>query len=427
MDIAALNQMSPAIDWVRYFEKLGIGNPGEVVVGQPDFFAELNKMVTEVPVNDWKNYFRWNIISDLGSYLNSAIVNERFDFYGKILSGIPKQRPRWKKVLNATNESLSEAIGQLYVAKYFPPQAKTRMLELVGNLKLALGERIRNLDWMSDTTKENAQDKLAAMVVKIGYPDKWKDYSALEVKEDAYVLNMIRAQQFDFNEMAKKINKPVDRLLWHMPPQMVNAYYNPLQNEIVFPAAILQPPFFHLDGDDAVNYGAIGVVIGHEMTHGFDDQGRQYNKEGNLTNWWTTSDEKRFNERTKVLIKRFNQFVVLDTIHANGAYTLGENIADLGGLNIAYTAFKKTQQWKNQSAKIDGYSPDQRFFLAYGHVWAETLRNEEILQATQTDVHSLGKFRVEGPLPNMPEFIAAFNVQPGERYFLTDSLRAKIW
>jgi putative endopeptidase len=297
----------------------------------------------------------------------------------------------------------------------------------VGNLKLALGERIEQVKWMGDDTKANALDKLEAMNVKIGYPDKWQDYSALQVKDDAYVLNVMRARQFGFDDMIQKINKPVDELEWHMPPQMVNAYYNPLQNEIVFPAGILQPPFFYMHEDDAVNYGAIGVVIGHEMTHGFDDKGRLYDKEGNLNTWWSKDDEERFNKRAEVLVEQYDNFIVLDTVHANGKYSLGENIADLGGINIAYTAFKKTGQWKKQNKKLDGYTPDQRFFLAYAHVWAQNIRDEEILRRTQEDVHSLGKFRVIGPLRNVPEFHKAFNVKQGDYMFLAQKNRADIW
>jgi len=330
-------------------------------------------------------------------------------------------------VLNATNSSLSEAVGQIYVEKYFPPEAKERMLALVENLRLALGERIEQLDWMGEATKANGLEKLDAIRVKIGYPDKWKDYSNFEVKEDAYILNIFRARKFSYNEMTAKIDKPVDKAEWHMPPQMVNAYYNPTQNEIVFPAGILQPPFFYLDADDAVNYGAIGVVIGHEMTHGFDDKGRLYDKEGNLNTWWTEDDSEKFTERTNILVKQFDEFVVLDTIKANGKYTLGENIADLGGLNVAYTAFMKTDQFKNRDNKIDGFNVDQRFFLAYSHVWAQNIRDEEILRRTQEDVHSLGKYRVIGPLRNLDVFHKAFDIKEGDYMFLPESKRAIIW
>jgi len=299
------------------------------------------------------------------------------------------------------------------------------MLDLVNNLKVSLGERISKLAWMSDATKAKAHEKLDAVNVKIGYPDKWRDYSSLEVSTDSYVANTLRARNFDFNYMIGKVNKPVDRTEWMMPPQMVNAYYNPSMNEIVFPAAILQPPFFYLDGDDAVNYGAIGVVIGHEMTHGFDDQGRLYDKVGNLSEWWTADDAKLFGERTKVLVNQFNNFTVLDTLKANGELSLGENIADLGGLNISYTALKKVLTGKEQP--IDGFTPDQRFFLAYAHLWAQNIRDKEIVRRTKEDVHSLGHFRVLGPLRNMPEFHNAFQIKEGDYMFLKEADRAVIW
>jgi len=427
MSVAELSKLAPDFNWNSYFNAIGLENPGDIIVSQPDFFKEVNHQIQVNSVDDWKTYFTWNLLKSSAAYLNDDFVNERFSFYGKTMSGTPEIEPRWKRVLNTTNYVLSEAVGQIYVERYFPPQAKERMLKLVANLRLALGERIEKLSWMSDTTKQQALEKLAAINVKIGYPDKWRDYSKLEVKKDAFVLNVMRARQFGFNYMLSKINKPVDKLEWHMSPQTVNAYYNPLQNEIVFPAAILQPPFFFMDGDDAVNYGAIGVVIGHETTHGFDDKGRLFDKNGNLNTWWTDEDTRRFNERADVLVNQFDQFAVLDTVHANGKYTLGENIADLGGLNIAYTAFTKTEQWKNQNAKIDGFTPDQRFYLAYAHVWAQNIRDKEILRRTQEDVHSLGKFRVIGPLRNIPEFYNAFQIKDTDYMYLPDSARAVIW
>lgn len=419
--------LAPNFNWNQYFDALGIGNPGEVIVMQPDFIKEVNELFATTSIENWKTYFRWNLYRSTAPFMTDAIVNENFSFYGKVLSGTPELKPRWKRVMDATNRSMDEAVGQMYVERYFPPEAKERMLALVGNLKIALGERIQNLEWMSDETKANAEEKLAAINVKIGYPDKWKDYSTLEVKSDAYVLNMLRARNFGMADMISKINKPVDKSEWHMPPQMVNAYYSPTMNEIVFPAGILQPPFFFLDGDDAVNYGAIGVVIGHEMTHGFDDKGRLYDKDGNLNTWWTDEDSERFNERTKVLVDQFDNFDVTDSVKANGAYSLGENIADLGGINVAYTAFTKTAQWKNQEEKIDGFTPDQRFFLAYAHVWAQNIRTEEALRRTQEDVHSLGKFRVIGPLRNVPQFHTAFDISEGEYMYLPEDERAIIW
>jgi putative endopeptidase len=425
--VQELKEIAPNFNWSHYFEAIGVGNPGELIVMQPDFVKEFNALLDNESLETWKTYFRWNIFRSTAAYLNSDIVNENFSFYGKVLSGTPELKPRWKRVMDATNSSLSEAVGQIYVERYFPPEAKERMLALVGNLKIALGERIKMVAWMSDSTKANALEKLDAINVKIGYPDKWLDYSSLEVKDDAYVLNMLRARQFGFADMVSKINKPVDKTEWHMPPQMVNAYYSPTMNEIVFPAGILQPPFFFLNGDDAVNYGAIGVVIGHEMTHGFDDKGRLYDKQGNLNTWWSDGDAERFNERTDVLVNQFNDFDVTDSVKANGKYSLGENIADLGGVNISYTAFTKTEQWKNQQVKIDGFSPDQRFFLAYAHVWAQNIRTEEALRRTQDDVHSLGKYRVIGPLRNVPEFHKAFDIKKGDLMYLPENERAIIW
>jgi putative endopeptidase len=327
-------------------------------------------------------------------------------------------------VLGVTSGALSEALGQLYVKAYFPQEAKDRMIKLVSNLRVSLGERIQALEWMSAETKQKAMEKLAAINVKIGYPDKWRDYSSLEITGDAYVMNVLRANKFETAYNFSKINKPVDKQEWHMSPQTVNAYYSPNQNEIVFPAAILQPPFFFRDGDDAVNYGAIGVVIGHEMTHGFDDKGCKFDKEGNLTDWWTPEDSKRFEERTKILVDQYNKFVVLDTMHANGQLSLGENIADLGGLNISYQAFMKAN---TQKKPIDGFTPEQRFFLAYAHIWAQNIRDKEILRRTKEDVHSLGRFRILGPLQNLPEFYAAFDVKPGQVMYLEPDKRAKIW
>ena len=425
MNLEGLQKISPDINWALHFQEIGLQNPGDFIVGQPAFVSELGKMLKEVPVDDWKVYLKWQVLNSTEAYLPVAFVNQNFDFYGKTLSGQMSQRPRWKRVQGATESALSEAIGQLYVEKYFPAEAKKRMLDLVGNLKISLGERIKKLAWMSNETKAKAIEKLDAINVKIGYPDKWRDYSALEVSTDSYLANALRARQFDYNFMIGKVNKPVDRTEWQMPPQMVNAYYNPSMNEIVFPAAILQPPFFYVDGDDAVNYGAIGVVIGHEMTHGFDDQGRLYDKVGNLTDWWTADDAKLFGERTKVLVNQFNNFTVIDTMKANGELSLGENIADLGGLNVAYVAMKKAATGNEKP--IDGFTPDQRFFLAYAHLWAQNIRDKEIVRLTKDDVHSLGRFRVLGPLRNLPEFHQAFDVKEGDYMYLKEADRAVIW
>ncbi len=421
---AELVKLSPVFNWNRYFADLGVGDPGSVNLNQPAFIKEISNMLTEISVEDWKLYFKWNMINETASFLSSDFVQASFDFYSKAMTGTEVMRPRWKRVLEVTSGTLSEALGQLYVKTYFPQEAKDRMVKLVENLRVSLGERIQGLEWMSPETKQKGLDKLHAITVKIGYPDKWRDYSALEIKDDAYVLNVLRANKFETDFNLAKINKPVDKLEWGMSPQTVNAYYNPMINEIVFPAAILQPPFFFKDGDDAVNYGAIGVVIGHEMSHGFDDQGRKFDKTGNLTDWWTPEDSKRFDERTKVLVDQFNSFVVLDSIHADGKLCLGENIADLGGLNISHQAFLKVNTQKDP---IDGFTPEQRFFLAYAHVWGQNIRDKEILRRTKEDVHSLGRLRVLGPLRNLPEFYAAFDVKPDQKMYLEPEKRVKIW
>lgn len=425
MNIDGLQKISPEINWTAQFKDLGLENPGDFIVGQLEFATELGKMIKTVSVDDWKIYLKWNVIRSSASYLSEAFVDQSFDFFGKTLSGQMAQRPRWKRVQSATNSALSEALGQMYVQRYFPAESKRRMIELVNNLKLSLGDRIQKLNWMSDETKTKALEKLNVVGVKVGYPDKWRDYSGLEVSNDSFFANVLRARKFDFDFMISKVNKPVDRTEWQMPPQMVNAYYNPSMNEIVFPAAILQPPFFYVEGDDAVNYGAIGVVIGHEMTHGFDDQGRLYDKVGNLTDWWTEADSKAFNERTKVLANQFDNFTVLDTIKADGELTLGENIADLGGLNVAYDALQKVLTGNEKP--IDGFTPDQRFFLAYAHLWAQNIRDKEIIRRTKEDVHSLGRFRILGPLRNMPEFYNAFSVKEGDYMYLPEVDRAVIW
>lgn len=427
MDLDQLVNESPAFDWKHYFSGIGLPELAELNVGQPLFFNEISSMLAEEPIDNWKAYLKWSLLNNSAPYLSSDFVNSNFDFYGKYLSGSKTIRPRWKRVIQVEDYALGEAIGQLFVEKYFPPEAKSRMLELVGNLKLALSERINNLDWMSGETKKEAQDKLARINVKIGYPDKWRDFSRLKVEKDSYFKNVQHAMEFNFEYMLSKIGKPVDPNEWGMTPQTVNAYYSPSRNEIVFPAGILQPPFFYLDADDAVNYGAIGVVIGHEMSHGFDDQGRQYDKDGNLRDWWTKEDAEKFNARTKVLVDRFNNFFVLDSTKANGELTLGENIADLGGLNISLTALRKAWEKNPPEKQINGFTPEQRFFLAYSHVWAQNITDKEILRRTKEDVHSLGQFRVNGPLPNMDEFYLAFDIDENSELFLQKEDRARIW
>jgi putative endopeptidase len=425
MSIGQLTNIAPDFDWAAYFKETGVNDPREFIVSQPDFFTGISKMMKTVPLDSWKVYLKWQLVSRLSSYLPKSYADLNFEFYGKTLSGSLVERPRWKRVQEVTDGALSEAIGQMYVKKYFPPEAKQRMVNLVDNLRKSLGERIMALGWMSETTKQKAMEKLNSITVKVGYPDKWRDYTNLQVSKDSYIGNILNSGRFDFEWMMQKVNKPVDKTEWLMPPQMVNAYYNPTSNEIVFPAAILQPPFFYMDGDDAINYGAIGVVIGHEMTHGFDDQGRQYDKNGNLSDWWTEDDARLFNERAAILVEQYNQFTVLDTVKADGKLTLGENIADLGGLNIAFQALQKVKTGKEQP--IDGFTPEQRFFLAYAHIWAQNIRDEEMIKRTKTDVHSLGRYRVNGPLRNMPEFYSAFEVKEGDAMYLAEDQRAVIW
>ena len=425
MQISELQKISPNFNWTNYFSRINLV-PGDINVQQPKFFAELSDMLNEISIDDWKAYFKWNLISSTASYLSDEIANESFDFYGKFMRGQKEQRERWERVLDATNGALGNAIGQLFVQKHFPPEAKERMDVLVANLMDALSQRINQLEWMGEETKLKAKEKLSVMNVKIGYPDKWRDYSDLELT-DSYLENAMRSRVFSYNYNLDKIYKPVDKDEWFMNPHTVNAYYSPSMNEMCFPAGILQAPFFYLDADDAVNYGAIGVVIGHEMTHGFDDQGRLYNKDGNLEEWWTKEDAAKFDERAQVLVKQFNEFKVLDDLNADGNLSLGENIADLGGLNISLSAYKKSLEGRTKPEDIDGFTDMQRFFLAYAKIWAQNITEKEMVRRTKEDVHSLGRYRVLGPLRNMPEFHEAFGIKEGAYMFLPEDQRAAIW
>lgn len=415
------------INWEEYFAGLSLENPGDIDVGQPLFFDELNKMIVEIPVEDWKVYFNWNLLNSTANYLSADFVNQDFEFYGKTMQGSKQMRERWRTVLGATNRALGMAVGKKFTEKHFPAEAKERMVTLVNNLKTAYAQRIDKLEWMSDETKDKAKDKLAAVRVKIGYPDEWRDFSSLEIGQEAYVTNVLNARRFNREYNLNQIGKPVNKEEWFMTPQTVNAYYAPSLNEICFPAGILQPPFFYLDGDDAINYGAIGAVIGHEMSHGFDDKGRLYDKYGNLETWWTDEDSEKFNARTQVLVDQFNQIVIIDDLHANGELSLGENIADLGGLSISHTAFLNAQKENPQEEMIDGYTPDQRFYLSWARVWAQNIREKEMIRRTKEDVHSLGINRVHGPLANIPEFYQAFNVKEGDALYLPEEERASIW
>ena len=432
--IEEASELTPNINWQNYFETMGILDGMQSFnIAQTKYFQEVNEVLGDTDVNVFKAYFAWHAINGASSYLSDDFVETNFDFYGRLLSGREQNRPRWKRVTSTVNGAMGEALGQLYVERYFPAEAKARMETLVQNLITALGQRIDMAAWMTDATKANAHEKLGTILVKIGYPDKWRDYSGLEIKDDSYFANVMRSNEFDMAYMFSKINKPVDRDEWGMTPQTVNAYYNPTTNEICFPAAILQPPFFNMNADEAANYGAIGVVIGHELTHGYDDQGRQYDKDGNLNDWWTEEDAANFDSNKQVLIEAFNNCIALDDpelglIHGNGELTLGENIADNGGLHVSYlamhNALAKGQVNKN---KMDGFTPEQRFFLAYAAVWAQNIRPKAALQLTQIDVHSLGRNRVNVALPQVTEFIEAFNIKEGDEMWLEPEKRVVLW
>lgn len=383
------------LDWDVYFESMGLAGLKELDAKQINFYKDMSEALRNTTVDEQKYYLAFNLLSAAAPYLSDDFVDADFEFYGKVMSGKQEQQPRWKRSLNTVNGALGEAVGEMYVEKYFPASSKEKMLTLVGNLQTALSERINGLEWMSDTTKAKAQEKLAAFTVKIGYPDKWRDYSGLEIKDDSYWANVRRSNIFDMAYQLADVDKPVDKSRWHMNPQTVNAYYNPTTNEICFPAAILQPPFFNPDADDAVNYGAIGVVIGHEMTHGFDDQGRNYDKDGNLIDWWTAEDAVRFKERADKLVDQYDQIIVIDTLHANGRFTLGENIADHGGLLVAHQAYLNSLKGKETPAPIDGFTNEQRFFLGYATLWGQNIRPEEDPSSYQDRPAFIGKMACE--------------------------------
>ena len=417
----------PNINWESYFKAIGLPNIDQVCLMQPKFLAEVNNMFESLSDKEIKDYLLYEYISAASSSLSDDFVVANFEMFSKTMAGKKEMQPRWKRALAVPNGMLGEAVGQLYVEEYFPAEAKERMLELVGNLKKALAEHISQLTWMSDRTKVNALVKLNSFTVKVGYPDKWKDYSAVTVDTTlSYWENIKKISEFLTQDNYSKWNKPVDRSEWGMTPQTVNAYYSPITNEICFPAAILQAPYFDITNDDASNYGAIGVVIGHEMTHGFDDQGRNFDQNGNMTDWWEAEDAAKFKELADGLAAQFDAIIVADDVHANGQFTLGENIADQGGLRIAYTAFKKTLQGKGNE-KIDGFTPDQRFYLAYANVWAANTTKEDILLRTKTDPHSIGKLRVNATLRNIDTFFNAFGIKEGDAMFRPAAERVVIW
>lgn len=431
--IAALKADYPTVDWDNFFVKtMGIATPEMVIVTTPNTVKQGSNLKAKMSEREIKDLYLWDIVSGAASALSDKFSNTNFEF-SKVMSGVTQQRPRWKRALGATEGAMGEAIGELYVERYFPQSSKDYMIGLVENLRTALGKHILNLDWMSDDTKLNAIKKLNAITVKIGYPDKWKDYTTLEIDPNlSYYENMHNVSMWHQKDLLSRWGKPVDKTEWGMTPQTINAYYNPMANEIVFPAGILQAPFFDPQASDAENYGGIGVVIGHEMTHGFDDQGRNFDAEGNMTDWWTAEDAAKFNEKTGKLIEQFNAVEVLPGLHANGAYTLGENIADQGGLRVSMTAFldsqkKKGVDIKSDAAKIDGFTPEQVFYMNYGNIWAGNIRDEEIRSLTNGDVHSLGCNRVNVSLKNIAPFFEAFGITEDQPMYRPAEERVVIW
>jgi predicted metalloendopeptidase len=426
MPLADLAVLAPDFPWAAYLEALGAA-ADPVLVRQPAFFREFSAMVRDLPLARWKAYLRWHAVTDFAPYLGAAFERENFAFYGTVLSGAPRQGARWKRIQDATEHHLGEALGRLYVARSFRPAAKARALDLVANLRAALAERIQDLDWMGPATRTAATAKLDALAVKIGYPDRWRDDSALRVDRTSYARNVLAARVFESRRNLARLGRPVDRDEWEMPPTTVNAYYNPLHNEIVFPAGILQPPFFDPEADDPVNYGAIGMVIGHELTHGFDDQGRQYDARGNLKEWWTPEDSAAFKARTEPMVKRFDGLETLPGVPLNGRLTLGENIADLGGLKLAFAAWRRSLRDRPRPADRDGFTAEQRFFLSYAQSWHFRARDEAARMRAMTDPHAPARFRVNVPLSNLPEFHEAFACPAGEPMHTPAGDRPAIW
>ena len=423
----ALKAEYPSLSLATYFQALGVDPQGKIVVTQPSYFKALDKFIAKTDINVLKNYLLGQLVQGGCGALSDDFTDASFDFFSRQMAGVQQQKPRWKRAMSVPNSLLSEAVGEMYVAKYFPAKDKERMAKMVSNIQAALSEHIDSLDWMSDVTKAKAHEKLNAFHVKIGYPDKWKDYSSLTVDPQlSYYENIRQAALWSMQDNLTRLGKPVDKDEWLMSPQTVNAYYNPSTNEICFPAAILQPPFFNPDADDAVNYGAIGVVISHEMTHGFDDQGRLFDKDGNMADWWTPEDAEAFKAKTAVLVKQFDEVEVLPGVHANGALSLGENIADHGGLRISYTALQNSFNGKHPQP-LDGFTAEQRFYLAYAKVWADNITDEEIARRTKLDVHSLGRNRVNVTLRNLDTFFTAFDIVEGDPMFRAPEDRVIIW
>jgi putative endopeptidase len=421
-----LKQLLPDFDWSRFAQLADVGDQPAVIVRQPNYLEAFNRIFQEVPLDVWKEYYTFRLIDRFAAVLNAEFDQLQFDFYSRTLSGVDEPKPRWKRGLDALDGVLGELVGKIYVRENFTPEAKQRMEALVENLKQAFDVRIRKLDWMSEATRREALAKLGKVRTKIGYPDKWKDYDKLEVLPDQLVENFMRVAEFEHQRAIDKLKGPVDRDEWHMNPQTVNAYYNPLGNEIVFPAAILQPPFFNLEADDAVNYGAIGAVIGHELSHAFDDKGSQYDGDGNLRNWWTPEDRQAFDERGQKLIEQFGAYKPIGDMALNGELTLGENIGDLGGVNVAHTAYRLSLADK-EAPVLDDLTGDQRFFLGYAQIWRRKYRDEELRRRILTDPHSPSRYRVIGIVSNIDGFYDAFDVKPGQAMYIPEAQRVRIW
>ena len=419
---------TPALLWKVYFADRQVEPPAYEIVGQPEFFTAVNQLVEQRPLADWKVYLRWHLLHASAALLPAAFEQENFNFFGKVLSGQPEQEPRWKRAAHLIDGTIGEALGQLYVEKYFPPTAKARMNELVENLKAVFHDRLETVPWMTEATRAKALSKFTRFTQKIGSPDKFRNYSSVVIKPDDLLGNVRRAEVFESRREIARLGKAVDRTEWHMTPETVNAYFNPQMNEIVFPAGILQPPFFDVTLDDAVNYGAIGVVIGHEITHGYDDQGRKYDADGNLNDWWTEADAKAFDDRAQLVVDEYNAFEALPSLHVNGKLTLGENLADLGGVTIAYEALQRALAKDPSKRKIiDGFTPEQRFFISFAQVWRTNIRNVEAQRLVTVDPHSPGRFRSYGPLLNFQPFYDAFDIKAGEPMWRAPELRAKVW
>jgi len=420
-----LNNLTPGMNWSSLFPLMKVNGVDSVLVGNPAFLKTVDVLITALPLQDWKTYLRWNVLKGAAPYLSSAFVNENFKL-SQVLTGQKEQTPRWQRMSGLIDNTLGDLLGQLYVQKYFKGEAKTRMQEMVNNLQQTFAERIQRLDWMSEATKQRALQKLNAFTKKIAYPDKWKDYQGITINGNDFVSNLRSSATWSYDYMVNRLGKPVDRTEWGMTPSTINAYYNPVNNEIAFPAGILQFPFFDFGADDAIIYGGIGSVIGHEMTHGFDDQGAQYGASGNLDNWWTKEDEAKFKAKTQQVVNQYNAYTVLDTIHVNGRLTLGENLADIGGLSIAYEAFTKTKQFKD-GKKIDGFTPQQRFFLSWAQIWRNNTVPETASQLILTDPHSPGEYRANGAVVNNDAWYEAFNVQAGDKLYVAPEKRIKVW